>query len=71
MSPDPFPNLVEKLGDNLYLSPEVVQWLEVKGCFYASYVDEALCAYIKKEKDNERRAARRGRMVGKAVSAAS
>jgi hypothetical protein len=47
MSPDPFPNLVEKLGDNLYLSPEVVQWLEAKGCFYASYVDEALCAYIK------------------------
>jgi hypothetical protein len=61
---------VEKLGDDLYLSPEVVQWLEAKGCFNAFYVDE-LCAYIKKEKDNERPAARRGRMVGKAVSAAS
>jgi hypothetical protein len=65
MSPISFPNPVEKLRDHLYLSPGVVRWLEAKGHFYD--IDKALCAYMKKEKekDNERRATRRVRVVGK------
>jgi hypothetical protein len=65
MSPVSFPNPVEKLGDHLHLSPDVMQWLEAKGHFYD--FDEALCAYMKKEKDDERRALRRARIVGKAA----
>jgi hypothetical protein len=42
-----------------------MQWLEAKGHFYD--IDKALRAYMKKEKDNERRAARRVRIVGKAA----
>jgi hypothetical protein len=49
----------------LYLSPGVMRWLEAKNHFYD--IDKALCAYMKKEKekDNERRATRRVRVVGK------